>query len=80
MLLNTLKMMDVLSDEYGINIYKLDKMCRKIAPSIQDIFHLKRLAEIMAIDINNRDWKIRDEHKHIYLNELKQFEKYYTTN
>lgn len=74
------RMMDVLSDEYGVNIYKLDKMCRKIAPSIQDILHLKRLAETMAIDINNRDWRVRDENKHIYLNELKEFEKYYTTN
>ena len=74
------RMMDVLSDEYGINIYKLAKMCRRIAPSIHDILQLKKLAETMAIEINNRDWRVKDENKHIYLNELKQFEKLYTTN
>lgn len=74
------RMMDILSGEYGINIYKLDEMCKRIVPSIQDILQLKRLAEIMAIEINNRDWKVKDENKHIYLNELKQIEKLYTNN
>ena len=55
-------------------------MCKRIVPSIQDILQLKRLAEIMAIEINNRDWKVKDENKHIYLNELKQIEKLYTNN
>lgn len=73
------RMREILSMEYNIDDYIFDKLCRKIAPSITDIYELKLIAENMSADISQYNWRIKDKYDKDYLHCLSKFNANYTT-
>ncbi|MGJ0553186.1 hypothetical protein [Phocaeicola vulgatus] len=73
------RMREILSTEYNIDDYVFDKLCRKIAPSITDMYELKLIAENMSVDTSQYNWRIKDKYYKDYLHCLNKFNANYTT-